>query len=414
MPTRKKTRRNRQSIRGGTIRRSAGEKVKNIGKKVKNIGKKLGERFSQMTRRQRPSDNDWFRKHEEQQSQSKKTYKAERNSQSKGCPNESLTIGRMVSSTDGNIYFISEIDSEAIKLHDGKNIVAKQVIKEDKQNIKPYNYHDILGEIHILLDIIISKKYLNLDDNAKKDKYLDIINHIQSIVNNIKKIDVYSSQQALPLANAIPFKMPKAEIAEAIRNSQRGGSCIEEQPGSGRLVQHNHDFYYVSLDGKQMTNKKGSIDIPTDVSPYNYDEVLSSLLSLFKIILEKKYLYDNNHDNNHIDKMNIIKTIIDDIINIHKTEQTIDANPNNNKIYNLNNIVSDTESVKNPLFKNGNQPLNENVNSSPNGNNLFTLLNKMNADNHTNLTKRASSNSKRRAPRNLKGRYINDKNLNRS
>jgi len=240
-----------------------------------------------MTRRQRPSDNDWFRKHEEQQSQSKKTYKAERNSQSKGCPNESLTIGRMVSSTDGNIYFISEIDSEAIKLHDGKNIVAKQVIKEDKQNIKPYNYHDILGEIHILLDIIISKKYLNLDDNAKKDKYLDIINHIQSIVNNIKKIDVYSSQQALPLANAIPFKMPKAEIAEAemaeaIRNGQRGGSCIEEQPGSGRLVQHNHDFYYVSLDGKQMTNKKGSIDIPTDVSPYNYDEVLSSLLSLFK------------------------------------------------------------------------------------------------------------------------------------
>jgi len=195
---------------------------------------------------------------------------------------------------------------------------------------------------------------------------------------------------------------------------QRGGSCIEEQPSSGRLVQHNHDFYYVSLDGKQMTNKKGSIDIPTDVSPYNYDEVLSSLLSLFKIILEKKYLYDNNHDNNHIDKMNIIKTIIDDIINIHKTEQTIDANPNNNKIYNLNNIVSDTESVKNPLFKNGNQPLNENVNSSPNGNNLFTLLNKMNADNHTNLTKRASSNSKRRAPRNLKGRYINDKNLNRS
>jgi len=312
----------------------------------------------------------------------------------------------MVSSTDGNIYFISEIDSEAIKLHDGKNIVAKQVIKEDKQNIKPYNYHDILGEIHILLDIIISKKYLNLDDNAKKDKYLDIINHIQSIVNNIKKIDVYSSQQALPLANAIPFKMPKAEIAEAIRNGQRGGSCIEEQPSSGRLVLHNHDFYYVSLDGKQMTNKKGSIDIPTDVSPYNYDEVLSSLLSLFKIILEKKYLYDNNHDNNHIDKMNIIKTIIDDIINIHKTEQTIDANPNNNKIYNLNNIVSDTESVKNPLFKNGNQPLNENVNSSPNGNNLVTLLNKMNADNHTNLTKRASSNSKRR--------YINDKNLNRS
>jgi len=218
-------------------------------------------------------------------------------------------------------------------------------------------------------------------------------------VDNIKKIDVYSSLQV----ESTPLTMVKAYH---IRNGQSGGSCIEEQPSSGRLVQHNHDFYYVSSDGNQMTNKKISINIPTDVSPYNYDEVLSSLLSLFKIILEKKYLYDNNHDNNHIDKMNIIKTIIDDIINIHKTEQTIDANPNNNKIYNLNNIVSDTESVKNPLFKNGNQPLNENVNSSPNGNNLVTLLNKMNADNHTNLTKRASSNSKRR--------YINDKNLNRS
>jgi len=41
MPTRKKTRRNRQSIRGGTIRRSAGEKVKNIGKKVKILEKSL-------------------------------------------------------------------------------------------------------------------------------------------------------------------------------------------------------------------------------------------------------------------------------------------------------------------------------------------------------------------------------------
>ncbi|ADX06215.1 hypothetical protein 162300072 [Organic Lake phycodnavirus 2] len=79
--------------------------------------------------------------------------------------------------------------------------------------------------------------------------------------------------------------------------------------------------------------------------------------------------------------MNIIKTIIVDINNIDETEQTIDANPNNNKNYNLNNIVSDTESVKNPLLK------------------------KMNADNHTNLTKRASSNSKRRAPRNLNKRF---------
>jgi len=77
------------------------------------------------------------------------------------------------------------------------------------------------------------------------------------------------------------------------------------------------------------------------------------------------------------------------------------------KFYNLNNIVSDTESVKNPLFKNGNQPLNENVNSSPNGNNLVTLLNKMNADNHTNLTKKGPLAIQKR-------RYINDKNLNRS
>jgi len=41
MPTRKKTRRNRQSIRGGTIRRSAGEKVKNIGKRLKILEKSL-------------------------------------------------------------------------------------------------------------------------------------------------------------------------------------------------------------------------------------------------------------------------------------------------------------------------------------------------------------------------------------
>ena len=358
MPTRKKTRRkktgrNRHSIRGGS----------RSGERVKNLGKRVGEMFSGMTGRK---------------PQSNKQHKAEQQSQSKGCPNESLTIGRMVSFTDGKIYFISKIDSKGkgMELHDGTNVERKW-----KEKITPYNYHDILGKIHILLDIIISKKYLNLDDNAKTYKYLDIINHIQSIVNNIKKIDVYSSLQveAYPITMGKAFPLTMEETAYP--KGQSGGSCIEEQPSSGRLVQHNDDFYYVSLNGNKMTNKKGKFDIPTDASPYNYDEVLSSLLSLFKIILEKKYLYDNNHDNNHIDKMNIIKTIIVDINNIDETEQNIDANPNNNKIYNLNNIVSDTESVKNPLLK------------------------KMNADNHTNLTKRASSNSKRRAPRNLNKRF---------
>jgi len=71
MPTRKKTRRkktrrNRQSIRGGS----------RIGERVKN----LGEMFS---RRKQPQSNE--------------PYKAEQQPQSKGCPNESLTIGRMVS-----------------------------------------------------------------------------------------------------------------------------------------------------------------------------------------------------------------------------------------------------------------------------------------------------------------------------
>ena len=370
MPTRKKTRRkktgrNRHSIRGGS----------RSGERVKNLGKRVGEMFSGMTGR-KPQSNKQHKA--EQQSQSNEPYKAEQQSQSKGCPNESLTIGRMVSFTDGKIYFISKIDSKGkgMELHDGTNVERKW-----KDKITPYNYHDILGKIHILLDIIISKKYLNLDDNAKTYKYLDIINHIQSIVNNIKKIDVYSSLQveAYPITMGKAFPLTMEETAYP--KGQSGGSCIEEQPSSGRLVQHNDDFYYVSLNGNKMTNKKGNFDIPTDASPYNYDEVLSSLLSLFKIILEKKYLYDNNHDNNHIDKMNIIKTIIVDINNIDETEQTIDANPNNNKIYNLNNIVSDTESVKNPLLK------------------------KMNADNHTNLTKRASSNSKRRAPRNLNKRF---------
>ena len=89
MPTRKKTRRkktgrNRHSIRGGS----------RSGERVKNLGKRVGEMFSGMTGR-KPQSNKQHKA--EQQSQSNEPYKAEQQSQSKGCPNESLTIGRMVS-----------------------------------------------------------------------------------------------------------------------------------------------------------------------------------------------------------------------------------------------------------------------------------------------------------------------------
>jgi len=217
---------------------------------------------------------------------------------------EDLEKGRMVSK-EGNIYFITEIgmandsfDIKYINISDGVNTSDISGINEISE-IKPYNYGDILGKIEILSDIILNDKYLIAKDIKNQNKYIEIIKKIDSIMSTINDLVDYSS-------NVIHVVVEK------------GNDCINNPKIFGRLVKYQNEFYYVSegsvnKDFIIKINDNDSIKIDKDnikqIEPYNYDGVISSLLSLFKIILEKKYLYNNINENN-IGKMKIIKDII--------------------------------------------------------------------------------------------------------
>ena len=319
MPTRKNLRRKRRSIRGGASSTPVTAATSN-----KTIKSRMGaaKRFAKGAMKQTAEMGKKVVAAGVKSIKSRKTLKR--------CPNE-LTKGRIVQYNDV-FYYVSS---------DGKQIMNnEESFYISNVDVSPYNYHDILDKILILLNIIFDNKYLKLDDENKKNKYLHIIYHIQSIMNNINEIDTYYSMQHVV---AHPITMAKSVTTI----QQGGGSCIEDIPSPGRLVQYNDVFYYVSLDGKQIMNNEERIDIPKDdVSPYDYDKVLSSLLSLFKIILEKKYLYDNNISLNHIDKMKIIKKIIEHINNIQKSVETIGVDisrnnsPSNNLVQNKFNNVS--------------------------------------------------------------------------
>jgi len=323
MPTRKNFRRKRRSIRGGasykkTAKSFVNKSIGQVSKMYKNVAAKVA---------------------------TAKTLNKPRNTL-KRCPNDltkELTKGRMVIA-EGDIYFIKSINNDNndnIELSNGKNTKNTK-----KDNIKPYNYHDILDKISILLDIIVKNKYLKYDDDSKIIKYIEIIKHIDSILNKINKIDLYS----------VVEEHHVEQVVAVDTANQNGGSCIEDKPSQGRLVQYVNDFYYVSLNGNQIVNGTAFFNIknnispndndvspndvsPNDLSPYDYDKVLSSLLSLIKIILEKKYLYNNDDDDNsnHLDKMEIIKEIINELNEIDKIEKTNDDYFKNN------------ESVPNPI-----------------------------------------------------------------
>lgn len=314
MPTRKKFRRKRRSIRGGTSESSGSSKQSGF----------FMNRFAAARGAARGVARGVARgaAHGVKKSRNAVTAAASIKSRKlKRCTKnltKELTKGRMVTQNgDNNIYFIVDISNDNIELFDGKN--NKKV---SKQNITPYNYHDILDEILFLLNIISDNKYLIVDNDDKINEYLQKIGNIQSIMNKINEIS------DIPHILGTTTTIPKATNVKTVSLQQGGGSCVEDIPSPGRLVKYKDDFYYVSSDGTKIM-KNGSehkilfngdvspdgvlhdVVSPDDLSPYDYDKVLSSLLSLFKIILEKKYLYDNDNNGNHINKMKNIKQIID-------------------------------------------------------------------------------------------------------
>ena len=310
MPTRKKFRRKRRSIRGGT---PAGEnnplQSSGSSKQPGNFMNRLAsarEAASGVARRVKKSRNAVTA-----------VVASIKSRKLKRCPKnltKELTKGRMVTTPDGNIYFIYNVDisSNIIELSNGNNNKNK---KENKENITPYNYRDILDEILFLLNIIFDNKYLIVDKDDKINEYLHKIGNIQSIMNKINEIS--------DMPHVLGKMIHTTTNVQPAKAQQGGGSCVGDKPSPGRLVKYNGEFYYVSSDGKKIMKNGNEHEIsldngvsPDDLSPYDYDKVLSSLLSLFKIILEKKYLYGNDINNNHIDKMKIIKDIINYINSI--------------------------------------------------------------------------------------------------
>jgi len=113
--------------------------------------------------------------------------------------------------------------------------------------------------------------------------------------------------------------------------SRRGEICINDPNILGRLVKYIDKFYYVYNVDKEIIkikNKEGEQQINKNeinkIEPYNYDNVIISLLSLFIIILKKEYLYNVEDNMGYMGKMEIIKDIIE-ILNRIKTPQPVET-----------------------------------------------------------------------------------------
>ena len=304
-PTRKNFRRKRRSIRGGMVidAVSAASRVgaSKVGEFVAATGKSASKVGEFVAAKGKSASNALGKV---------VTSSGKYNNKLKYC--EDLETGRMVSK-GGNIYFITEIgmannnsDISYINITDGKNTSVINEINEISE-IKAYNYGDILGKIEILSDIILNDKYLIAKEIKNQNKYIKIINNIESIMKKINELDTYSFER-----NSVVL--------------YKGEACINNPRIIGRLVKYKNNFYYVSdvFDNGDLIIKnkdnEHNINEINEIEPYNYDEVIIRLLSLFKIILEKKYLYKNNTKHN-MDKMDIIQEIIKFLKLIKNPEQ---------------------------------------------------------------------------------------------
>ena len=274
---------------------------------------------------------------------------------------DELEIGRMVKYKN-KFYYVSEINKDTsnkitkikIKNNYKDNDKTEIEIKENDiaeiAEIKTYNYGDILDKIDILSNIILFNKYLILDNKDKQTKYIEIIENIENIMININELEgnanagqsrqsgqspqsggteadeettsppTAAEETASPLqtADEETTSPPTAAVKQS-SGERKGVKCIDNPYILGRLVKYNDVFYYVS-----GIEENGTIKIKNEneekleeviqmnikqIKPYNYNELTNSLLSLFKIILEKQYLYNNDDKINNMDKMEIIKTI---------------------------------------------------------------------------------------------------------
>ena len=364
-PTRKNFKRKRRSIRGGSVSffkglaGAAAEKAAAARTMAKEAAKQGLEQAQQGLEQAQQ------RLGQGQQRLGQALARRREELKFKNC--EELINGRMVKYND-NFYYVSSVT----KNNDKKEIINikiinKEGVKEIKEikeinEIKPYNYGDILDKIKNLTDIILHDKYLIIDVNDKdKDKindYIQISKYIESIMKKIKEVkygqkltetvkvtetvvggggnnnrrsrfsvpiraDAVQAAAAKAKSNTTVKALPRKGGVKNNRRSRRhawvakGGQnkdiCINDPNILGRLVKFKNNFYYVSeilADGNiKIKNKEGEQQI-NNIEPYNYDEVISSLLSLFKIILEKKYLYNNDEEKNNMDKMDIIQEII--------------------------------------------------------------------------------------------------------
>ena len=166
--------------------------------------------------------------------------------------------------------------------------------------------------------------------------------------NNNKRSRFSAPIGAKAKSNTTVKALPRHSGVKKNRRSRRhawrakgGGNvyCINDPYILGRLVQHDHNFYYVSkiekdeidekiikhIEIKQGENDPIKIKIEDikKIEPYNYYKVINSLLSLFKIILEKKYLYHNDTKHN-IAKMEIIEIINTKLENIKYNNTKLD------------------------------------------------------------------------------------------
>ena len=382
MPTRKirrKIRRKRRSIRGGTnlfpkasraASRAAAERfaaeaasraasaVGAMGAMGASAGKAVGDAAAFVQRH----------------SGAKATAEGENSYKLNNC--DELEEGRMVKYND-DFYYVSKIEKDEttkiikhIEIKQGENESIKIEIENIKK-IEPYNYGDILDNIKILTDIILNNKYLICTIDNKQKEYINIIININFIMKEINKLEVKNisggknnkrSRFSAPIgakakSNTTVKALPRHSGVKNNRRSRRhawrakgGGNvyCINDPYILGRLVQHNNEFYYVSkivkdektkiikhIEIKQGENDPIKIEIENiknEIEPYNYDKVINSLLLLFQIILEKKYLY-RNHENleNHkynIAKMEIIKIINENLENINNNNTNlVDSDP---------------------------------------------------------------------------------------
>jgi len=294
---------------------------------------------------------------------------------------EELINGRMVK-YNNDFYYVSEIIDDDVNI----KIINKEGEQQiNKNEIKPYNYGDILEKINILSNIILSNKYLIVNNNDKINYYIKKIENIESIMKNINKIEAHATTEtagvrgggymnggtsgetaaaAKAKANTTFKALPRQGSSKNNRRSRRhawrakGGqnkeNCINDPNILGRLVKYIDNFYYVynvdkdiikikNKEGEQQINKNEINEI-NKIEPYNYDNVIISLLSLFIIILEKKYLYDVQDNMGYIDKMNIIKEIIGNLNSINKIDAGT-SSTNNSGTSSTNN--SGTSSTNN-------------------------------------------------------------------